>query len=147
MEKCTVDLKERTFIDVGCGLGSIIWGMAFQNKSLLCIGVENAARIYEGAQKVHEGLRAKGIEPTNVELVHSDAIKYLSSISQAGIIYCYDQGFEVIPPRAAPRAATPAPPPRCPLPRPRLWCDRGVCASIRTWTVSRTPSPTSSSRT
>ena len=99
--KYAVDLATSTFIDVGCGLGSIVWGMAYMNPSLTCIGVENMVIIYNLATKVRDGLRRLGMEPKNVELVHCDAIEYLSKTSKAGIVYCYDQGFTVSNPSAA----------------------------------------------
>ena len=96
-----VDLETLTFIDVGCGLGSIVWGMAYLNPSLMCIGVENMAKIHTGAVNVRNGLRAEGIEPKNVDLVHRGAIEYVSEISKAGIVYCYDRGFKVSNPSVA----------------------------------------------
>ena len=71
--------------------------MAYKNPMLKCIGVENCKSLHEGAEKVLKGLREKRIEPSNVNLVHCDAIVYLSNMdtARAGIIYCYDQGFQV----------------------------------------------------
>ena len=92
------DLEEGdTFIDVGSGLGSIVWGVAYHNPLLRCIGVENHKYIHRDAEEVRDQLNQTriGLSHFHVSLVHCDAIEYLSKTANAGIIYCYDQGIDV----------------------------------------------------